>query len=80
MDILGKCQIKINLTYKPLLVFRAAYDISLTDVGWSPEIFSIISGNTSTSWEKLGMRHIYTTSRLPLEILSDKPQEINLKS
>ncbi|XP_052625437.1 uncharacterized protein LOC111882315 [Lactuca sativa] len=31
----------------------AAYDVSLSDDGWSPEIFSIVSGNTSTSWEKL---------------------------
>ncbi|KAI3666062.1 hypothetical protein L6452_44700 [Arctium lappa] len=30
-----------------------AYDVSLTDDGWSSEIFSIISGNTSTSWERL---------------------------
>ncbi|PWA44426.1 translocon-associated protein subunit beta [Artemisia annua] len=92
----------------------AAYDVSLTDDGyWSPEIFSIVSGNTSTSWEKLDVfgallshsfelesnlktvfygtpavitfrasnkaaLEAYTTSLLPLEILSDKPQENQL--
>nr|XP_043606887.1 translocon-associated protein subunit beta-like [Erigeron canadensis] len=30
-----------------------AYDVSLTDDGWSSEIFKVISGNTSTSWERL---------------------------
>ncbi|KVI02414.1 Translocon-associated protein subunit beta [Cynara cardunculus var. scolymus] len=30
-----------------------AYDVSLNDDGWSSDIFSIISGNTSTSWERL---------------------------
>ncbi|GJT83227.1 hypothetical protein Tco_1057569 [Tanacetum coccineum] len=30
-----------------------AYDVSLTDDGWTPEIFNLISGNTSTSWERL---------------------------
>ncbi|PWA98302.1 translocon-associated protein subunit beta [Artemisia annua] len=62
--------------------------------GRSPKIFfSIISGNTSTSWEKLdvtpavitflapnkaALLEAYTTSLLPLEILSDKPQENQL--
>ncbi|KAI3699973.1 hypothetical protein L2E82_44583 [Cichorium intybus] len=87
----------------------AAYDVSLTDDGWSPELFSIISGNTSTSWERLdvgavlshsfelestvksvfygtpavitfrvptkaALQEAYSTSILPLEILSDKPR------
>ncbi|GKB80500.1 hypothetical protein Tco_1332951 [Tanacetum coccineum] len=30
-----------------------AYDVSLTDNGWTPEIFNLMSGNTSTSWERL---------------------------
>ncbi|CAM8899790.1 unnamed protein product [Rhodiola kirilowii] len=30
-----------------------AYDVSLTDDSWPQEAFSLISGNTSTSWEKL---------------------------
>nr|XP_043606799.1 translocon-associated protein subunit beta-like [Erigeron canadensis] len=90
-----------------------AYDVSLTDDGWSPEIFSIISGNTSISWERLdvggllshsfvleskvktvfystpavityrvptkaALQEAYTTSLLPLDILSDKPQETKL--
>ncbi|XP_076893079.1 uncharacterized protein LOC143545003 [Bidens hawaiensis] len=87
----------------------SAYDVSLTDDGWSPEIFSIISGNTSASWERLdvgavlshsfelesyvktvfystpavitfrvptktALQEAYSTSLLPLEILSDKPK------
>ncbi|XP_071693958.1 uncharacterized protein [Rutidosis leptorrhynchoides] len=87
-----------------------AYDVSLTDDGWSSDIFKIISGNTSTSWERLdvgaqvshsfelestvktvfyskpavvtyrvptkaALQEAYTTSLLPLEILSDKPKE-----
>ncbi|XP_047310119.1 translocon-associated protein subunit beta-like [Impatiens glandulifera] len=31
----------------------AAYDVSLSDDGWSKEIFDIVSGNTSISWERL---------------------------
>ncbi|XP_047322864.1 translocon-associated protein subunit beta-like [Impatiens glandulifera] len=30
-----------------------AYDVSLTDDSWSKEIFDIISGNTSMSWDHL---------------------------
>lgn len=30
-----------------------AYDVSLNDDSWSQEYFKIISGNTSTSWERL---------------------------
>ncbi|CAM8904878.1 unnamed protein product [Rhodiola kirilowii] len=30
-----------------------AYDVSLTDDSWPQEAFSLISGNTSTSWEKI---------------------------
>ncbi|KAI3717596.1 hypothetical protein L1987_69317 [Smallanthus sonchifolius] len=87
-----------------------AYDVSLTDDGWTPEIFNIISGNTSNSWERLdvgavlshsfelesnvktvfystpavitfrvptkaALKEAYSTSVLPLEILSDKPKE-----
>nr|KAJ0204578.1 hypothetical protein LSAT_V11C500285230 [Lactuca sativa] len=37
-----------------------AYDVSLSDDGWSPGIFGIISRNTSTSWEKLD---VYIESR-----------------
>ncbi|GKA82007.1 hypothetical protein Tco_0788755 [Tanacetum coccineum] len=32
---------------------RTAYDVSLTDDGRTPEIFNLMSGNTSTSWERL---------------------------
>ncbi|CBI21297.3 unnamed protein product, partial [Vitis vinifera] len=30
-----------------------AYDVSLTDDSWSQDVFNIVSGNTSTSWERL---------------------------
>lgn len=30
-----------------------AYDVSLNDDSWSSEYFNIVSGNTSTSWERL---------------------------
>lgn len=30
-----------------------AYDVSLNDDSWSSEYFDIVSGNTSTSWERL---------------------------
>lgn len=30
-----------------------AYDVSLTDDSWSQDVFAIVSGNTSMSWEKL---------------------------
>ncbi|CAH1412816.1 unnamed protein product [Lactuca virosa] len=40
----------------------AAYDVSLSDEGWSSEIFSIISGNTSTSWERLDVGAVLSHS------------------
>ncbi|XP_059639744.1 uncharacterized protein LOC132282140 [Cornus florida] len=30
-----------------------AYDVSLTDNSWSEDIFDIVTGNTSMSWERL---------------------------
>lgn len=30
-----------------------AYDVSLTDDSWSNDVFDIVSGNTSMSWERL---------------------------
>ncbi|GKA23532.1 hypothetical protein Tco_0709565 [Tanacetum coccineum] len=41
---------------------RTAYDVSLTDDGWTPEIFNLISGNTSTSWERLDVYHLSVIS------------------
>lgn len=32
---------------------RTAYDVSLVDDHWPQDIFDIISGNTSQSWERL---------------------------
>ena len=34
-------------------ICRTAYDVSLTDDSWSQDVFNIVSGNTSTSWERL---------------------------
>ncbi|KAI7737661.1 hypothetical protein M8C21_003965 [Ambrosia artemisiifolia] len=93
-----------------------AYDVSLNDDGWSSDIFKIVSGNTSASWERLdvgaslshsfelesnvktvfystpavitfrapsktALQEAYSTSILPLEILSEKPKEspLNLR-
>ncbi|KAK9113377.1 hypothetical protein Syun_020174 [Stephania yunnanensis] len=30
-----------------------AYDVSLTDDSWTPEIFNLVSGSTSKTWERL---------------------------
>ncbi|KAF8013081.1 hypothetical protein BT93_I1068 [Corymbia citriodora subsp. variegata] len=30
-----------------------AYDVSLTDDSWSQEVFDVVNGNTSQSWERL---------------------------
>uniref|UniRef100_A0A2C9W102 Uncharacterized protein n=1 Tax=Manihot esculenta TaxID=3983 RepID=A0A2C9W102_MANES len=32
---------------------RTAYDVSLVDDHWPQDIFDIVSGNTSQSWERL---------------------------
>ncbi|CAI9266293.1 unnamed protein product [Lactuca saligna] len=40
----------------------AGYDVSLSDDGWSSEIFSIVSGNTSTSWERLDVGAVVSHS------------------
>ena len=34
-------------------ICRTAYDVTLTDDSWSPDVFDVVSGNTSTSWERL---------------------------
>nr|KAJ0188554.1 hypothetical protein LSAT_V11C900490290 [Lactuca sativa] len=49
-----------NVILLTSFAFRVAYYVSLSDDGWSPEIFDIISRNTSTSWEKLD---VYIESR-----------------
>ncbi|XP_076881232.1 uncharacterized protein LOC143529295 [Bidens hawaiensis] len=39
-----------------------AYDVSLTDDSWSSEIFKVVSGNTSISWEKLDVGAVLSHS------------------
>lgn len=38
---------------KKLFWFRTAYDVSLYDDNWSEDVFVIVAGNTSMSWERL---------------------------
>lgn len=33
--------------------YRTAYDVSVNDDNWSKDLFDIISGNLSRSWERL---------------------------
>eukprot|EP00268_Persea_americana_P048019 TRINITY_DN503_c0_g1_i1.p1 TRINITY_DN503_c0_g1~~TRINITY_DN503_c0_g1_i1.p1 ORF type:complete len:195 (-),score=39.89 TRINITY_DN503_c0_g1_i1:409-993(-) len=33
--------------------FATAYDVSLSDDSWSPDVFDLVSGNISISWERL---------------------------
>ncbi|PIA26040.1 hypothetical protein AQUCO_10000010v1 [Aquilegia coerulea] len=30
-----------------------AYDVTLTDDSWTPDVFNLVSGNVTTSWERL---------------------------
>uniref|UniRef100_A0A7N0VBM9 Translocon-associated protein subunit beta n=1 Tax=Kalanchoe fedtschenkoi TaxID=63787 RepID=A0A7N0VBM9_KALFE len=39
-----------------------AYDVSLNDESWPQEAFSVVSGNTSTSWERLDAGSILSHS------------------
>ncbi|XP_068648188.1 uncharacterized protein [Aristolochia californica] len=32
---------------------ETAYDVSLSDDSWAPDVFDVLSGNTSKSWERL---------------------------
>ncbi|KAL5998786.1 Actin-related protein 2 [Asimina triloba] len=32
---------------------QTAYDVSLSDASWSSEVFDVVTGNTSNSWERL---------------------------
>ncbi|THG11026.1 hypothetical protein TEA_023357 [Camellia sinensis var. sinensis] len=41
----------ISRSTQPFLL--TAYDVSITDDSWSKDVFHIISGNTSMSWERL---------------------------
>ncbi|GFQ01106.1 translocon-associated protein subunit beta [Phtheirospermum japonicum] len=39
-----------------------AYDVTLNDDSWSKEIFEVVSGNTSISWEKLDVGAVVSHS------------------
>ncbi|KAF6161586.1 hypothetical protein GIB67_009465 [Kingdonia uniflora] len=39
-----------------------AYDVSLTDDSWGPEVFNLVSGNTSKSWERLDVGSVVSHS------------------
>ncbi|XP_059450291.1 uncharacterized protein LOC132181197 [Corylus avellana] len=39
-----------------------AYDVSLTDDSWSQDVFDVVSGNTSISWERLDASGLLTHS------------------
>ncbi|XP_010556317.1 PREDICTED: translocon-associated protein subunit beta-like [Tarenaya hassleriana] len=39
-----------------------AYDVSVADDGWNSDIFDIVSGNTSMSWEKLDVGDVLSHS------------------
>jgi translocon-associated protein subunit beta len=34
-------------------IYRTAYDITLVDDHWPQDMFNVVSGNTSQSWERL---------------------------
>lgn len=36
-----------------IMITRTAYDVSLNDASWPVDVFDIISGETSKSWERL---------------------------
>lgn len=40
-------------TFLVVIFFRSAYDVNLADDGWNSNLFEIVNGNTSKSWEKL---------------------------
>ncbi|KAJ6371570.1 hypothetical protein OIU77_001974 [Salix suchowensis] len=35
------------------ICFRTAYDITLADENWPKDIFDVVKGNTSQSWDRL---------------------------
>ncbi|XP_043706837.1 translocon-associated protein subunit beta [Telopea speciosissima] len=39
-----------------------AYDVSLTDDSWTPDIFNLISGNTSKTWERIDVGSLVSHS------------------
>ncbi|GER46821.1 translocon-associated protein beta family protein-like [Striga asiatica] len=39
-----------------------AYDVTLNDDSWSPEVFEVITGNTSISWERLDVGAVLSHS------------------
>ncbi|KAL0351188.1 UNVERIFIED_CONTAM: hypothetical protein Sradi_4268000 [Sesamum radiatum] len=54
--------------------YATAYDVTLNDDSWSQDVFDIVSGNTSVSWERLDARHTQLQSSL-LMLLADRPPE-----
>ncbi|XP_068652363.1 uncharacterized protein [Aristolochia californica] len=45
-----KVEVSIDIYNKGL---ETAYDVSLSDDSWAPDVFDVVSGNTSKSWERL---------------------------
>ncbi|XP_019240566.1 PREDICTED: uncharacterized protein LOC109220561 [Nicotiana attenuata] len=42
--------------------FRTAYDLNLNDDSWSQNVFDIVAGNTSMSWERLDAGTVFSHS------------------
>uniref|UniRef100_A0A1J3H5U5 Translocon-associated protein subunit beta n=1 Tax=Noccaea caerulescens TaxID=107243 RepID=A0A1J3H5U5_NOCCA len=40
----------------------SAYDVNVVDDGWNPNLFEVVSGNTSKSWEKLDVGQVLSHS------------------
>lgn len=36
-----------------MLISRTAYDVTLIDDNWPQDMFDVVSGNTSMTWERL---------------------------
>lgn len=47
------------MTFYVLYVYRAAYDVTLSDDSWPEEAFDVIDGKTSNSWERLDVLVTY---------------------
>ncbi|KAH0969577.1 hypothetical protein GBA52_028503 [Prunus armeniaca] len=43
----------VILSVRSTRTFATAYDVSLSDESWPQDIFDVVSGNTSKSWERL---------------------------
>ncbi|KAJ0237880.1 hypothetical protein HA466_0244080 [Hirschfeldia incana] len=62
MDMVSCLKVTVGSFLTILLTKRSAYDVNMVDDTWNSNLFEIVSGNTSKSWEKLDVGQVLSHS------------------